>query len=227
MTSTLILLTRNEIDGVKALYDKIPFDEVDEVFVVDGGSSDGTVEFFGEKKIKVISQDKNGRGIAFRLGMREAKGENLVYFSPDGNEDPNDILKLFELLGQGNDIVIASRFMEGAKSDDSDDPLLVRRFGNKFFTFLVNMLWDADVTDAINGFRGIKKSKLARLHQDADEHEVEFQMTIRSAKLGYKIKEIPTQEHERIGGERKANTWRMGWRFSKFLLMELIKGKNF
>ena len=43
MKSTLIILTRNEIEGVKALYDRIPFDQVDEAFVVDGGSKDGTL----------------------------------------------------------------------------------------------------------------------------------------------------------------------------------------
>ena len=227
MSGTLILLTRNEIDGVKAIFDMMPLDKAEEVLVIDGGSTDGTVDFFERKGVKVVSQDKKGRGVAFRIGMQEAHGENLVYFSPDGNEDPNDIPILFDLLDQGYDLVIASRFMEGAKSDDSDDPLLVRRVGNKFFTFWVNMLWKAHVTDAINGFRGIQKSKLARLHLDADEHEVELQMTIRAAKLGYSITEIPTQEHERIGGARKAATWRMGRRFTTFLIRELVRGKRF
>ena len=52
-------------------------------------------------------------------------------------------------------------------------------------------------------------------------------MTIRAAKLNYKIKEIPTLELERIGGARKAKTWRMGIRFTKFFLKELLKGKKF
>ena len=53
--STLIILTFNEIKGVQALFDKIPFEKVGETLVIDGGSTDGTVEFFKDKGLKVIS----------------------------------------------------------------------------------------------------------------------------------------------------------------------------
>ncbi|NQS88214.1 hypothetical protein HQ584_00235 [Patescibacteria group bacterium] len=117
--------------------------------------------------------------------------------------------------------------MKGAKSDDSDDPLYIRHLGNNFYTLLVNLFWRANVTDAINGFRGIKKSKLKQLHSDATGHEIEFQITIRSTKLGYKIGEIPTHELKRFGGQRKANTWVMGYRFTRFFIKELMNGKRF
>ena len=51
MTFGLVLLTFNEIDGLKELWDKIPYDNFDEFFAVDGGSTDGTLDFF---KIKLI-----------------------------------------------------------------------------------------------------------------------------------------------------------------------------
>lgn len=227
MESTLVILTRNEIDGSRYLFDKIPFNEFDEVFVMDCNSNDGTVEFFEDRGIKVINQRNPGRGNAFLESFEKAKGKYLVFFSPDGNEDPEDIVKVIRELKRGYDLVIASRYMKGAKSDVSDDSLLIRKFGNIFFTFLVNLIWNIKVTDSINGFRGIKKSSTEKLKLDATGHEIEIQMTIRSAKLKYKIKEIPTIEKMRVGGERKAKTFKMGYRFTKFLLKEFIKGRNF
>ena len=224
MTSTLIILTYNEIEGVKALYDKIPFDEVDEVFVIDGGSTDGTIEFFEEKGIRVIPQEIHGRGEAFRIGMREAKGEKLVYFSPDGNEDPEDIPKLIAELEKGYDIAIASRFMIGSKSDDAG---MVRGFGNRAFTAIANLIWGGKLTDSINGFRAIKKEKLRELNLDAHGFGIEFQMSIRAMKLKYKIKEIPTYEHNRIGGHSTAGTFDTGLYFIKLILHELRVGKKF
>ncbi|MHA1377694.1 MAG: glycosyltransferase family 2 protein [Candidatus Helarchaeota archaeon] len=232
----MVILTLNEIEPLNVMYDKIPFDIVDEVLAIDGGSTDGTIEFYKEKlkkdvkiknKLKILIQKHRGRGVAFLIGAKHATQENIIFFSPDGNENPLDIPIIKKELEKGYDLVIASRFMKTAQSDDSDDPIRVRKMGNLFFTGLVRIFWNVKVHDAINGFRGIKKEKLLKLNQDATEHEIEFQMTIRSAKLGYRIKEIPTLELERIGGIRKAHTWRMGVRFTKFFMRELLMGKKF
>ena len=67
MTFGLVLLTLNEIKGLSALFNKIPINEFDEVFAVDGGSNDGTIDFFRNKNIKIVSQSSKGRGEAFRL----------------------------------------------------------------------------------------------------------------------------------------------------------------
>lgn len=227
MKTTLIFLTYNEIDGITALWDRLPKDAVDEMIAVDGGSTDGTVEFFESKKVPVIRQERKGRGSAFMYGMDAASGDYLLYFSPDGNEDYADIPKLVEKAKEGYDLVIASRFAHGAKSDDSDDPMLVRHLGNNFFTLLANTFWGVGVSDAINGLRIVKKTALRELKLTATQHEIEFQMSIRMAKLGKKITEISTIEHERIGGNRKAKTFVMGVRFMRFFIDELLIGKKF
>ena len=64
---------------------------LDEVLVVDGGSTDGTLEFFESRGVRVIRQERRGRGEAFRLAAQHARNDRLVFFSPDGNEDPDDI----------------------------------------------------------------------------------------------------------------------------------------
>ena len=119
MKSSLIILTLNEIEGVRNLHDKIPFDAVDKCFVVDGGSIDGTTEFFMERGIRVVPQAIKGRGEAFRIAVKEAEGDHLVFFSPDGNEDPDDIPRLLELLTKGYGLAIASRFMPNSQNEEN------------------------------------------------------------------------------------------------------------
>src|SRR3990167_5104192 len=99
--TSLVILTRNEIRGLKATLRKIPFEKVDEFFAVDFKSTDGTVEFFKKNRIPVVKQNKPGRAEAFRLAANRSKGEFLVFFSPDGNENPADIPKLIGLLREG------------------------------------------------------------------------------------------------------------------------------
>lgn len=230
MKSSLIILTLNEIEGVRALYDRIPFDAVDECFVVDGGSVDGTVEFFRERGIRVVPQEIKGRGEAFRIAVKEAKGDQLVFFSPDGNENPGDIPKLLGLLTKGYDIAIASRFLPGSKNEEDDLHFPWRAWANKAFTFIANSIWNIKgnyITDTINGYRAIKKEAFNKLNIDALGFVIEYQMSIRAMKLGLKVVEIPTIEGQRIGGESTAKSIPTGFIFIKHLLREIKIGRKF
>ena len=158
LKNSLIIFTRNEIEGIKGIFPRIPLAVFDEVITVDGHSTDGTVEYLEQHGIKVIQQKKLGRGNATIEGVTHTSGQNLVLLSADGNEAPEDIPKLLGKLGE-YDIVVGSRFMKGAKSDDSDDRFRIRKFGNLFFTFLTNLIWHSGVTDATNGLRAFKNPR--------------------------------------------------------------------
>ena len=230
MKSSLIILTLNEIEGVRTLYDRIPFDAVDECFVVDGGSIDGTVEFFRERGIKVVPQEIKGRGEAFQIAVREAKGDYLIFFSPDGNEDPGDIPKLLELLAMGYDIAIASRFLSGSQNEEDDLRFPWRAWANRAFTFIANIIWNTNrnyITDTINGYRAIKKEAFNKLNISAPPgFVIEYQMSIRAMKLGLKVVEIPTVEGQRIGGVSTAKSIPTGLLFLRFLLKEIMNGSK-
>ena len=230
MTS-LVILTLNEIDGVAHVFPKLPLGAVDEVLVVDGGSTDGTVEFFQSRGVRLIGQERRGRGEAFRLAMRHARHDWLVFFSPDGNEDPNDIPRLVEGLAAGYDMVIASRFRHGARSEDDDKFLFAsRRWGNLLFTWLVNRLCargGAHISDTINGYRAITRAAFRRLAPDADGYAIEFQMSMRALRQGLRVLEIPTHEGDRVGrGVSKLNAVPVGFKFLGLLLREWARPRT-
>ncbi len=222
--TTLVLLTYNEIDGVRVLFDKIPFDKVDEVFAVDGGSTDGTREFFQEKGIRIVDQESKGRGEAFRIARKVATGNALIFFSPDGNEDPNDILKFGEYFEKGYDMIIASRMMEGAHNEEDDQLLKIRKWANNAFNWIANTIWnksDYYITDTINGFRGFRTNAFDKLELDGSGYTIEYQSSIRAMKLGLKVTEFPTNEGERIGGESYAKSIPTGIKFLKMIWHEI------
>lgn len=226
-SSTLIILTRNEIEGLRTLIEAIPVKLFTECFAIDYNSTDGTVEFVKKHFIRVIRQSVPGRGEAFRLGSRYAKGENLVFFSPDGNEDPRDIPKLLALLEKGYDMAIASRFMKGSKNEEDTQVIKFRAWANRAFTLLADIAFGGRITDSINGYRAITKAAFNALHLDAEGFAIEYQMTIRSLKLGMKIAELPTRESQRIGGSSTAFAIPTGLKVLNVLIKEIIKGKNF
>lgn len=224
MARTLVILTLNEIDGTRAIIPNFPADLADEIIAVDGGSTDGTREFLLEHNIPVYDQTKRGRGEAFRVGMANSTGDYVVFFSPDGNEDPTDIPRLFSLLESGADMAIASRFLPGAQNEEDDDPLPLRKWTNQAFTVLANLIWNRRgpwVTDTINGFRGIRRDVFNYISPTSLGYTIEYELTISAMRAGMRIAETPTIEEKRIGGETKGASWPTGVNFLRFFLKEV------
>jgi glycosyltransferase involved in cell wall biosynthesis len=227
--TSLIILTRNEISGLKSLISKIPFDQVDEYFLVDYKSTDGTVEFARKNHIPVITQIKPGRAEAFRVGAEISKGKYLIFFSPDGNEDPNDIGKLISLLNTGVDVAIASRFLTLSRNEEDGQIFKWRAWANEGLTYLANLFFNRSkyVTDTINGYRAITKKAFNKLNLDAEGFAIEYQISIRAMKLGLAISEIPTIEGPRIGGHSTSYAIPTGIKFVYYFAREIIISNRF
>lgn len=227
MTSTLIITTKNEIEGMTALAPRIPFKDFDEVLLIDLDSRDGTREFAATLPLRIVDQTSRGRGNAVRLAGEIAKGDILCFFAPDGNECPEDIVKLKNLILEGNDMAIASRFLPGSRNEEDSHWWRPRAWANRAFTLLVRLFWGGRISDTINGFRAIRKKALLELNTTEPGFAIEFQMSIRALKLKHRVAEITTTEGDRIGGASTAYSIPTGLRVLRVLLRELWLGKQF
>ncbi len=218
MKTTLFVPTLNEIDGMKAIMPHVKKQWVDEILVLDGGSTDGTVEYAKQQGYRVVMQKSKGITNAYREALKIAEGDFIVAFSPDGNSLPEVIPQLVRKIKEGYDMVIASRYKGNAKSDD-DDP--VTAFGNWMFTTLINICFGGKYTDSLVMLRAFKKDIVKELHIDVPRAGLEPILSIRCAKQKLKVAEIPASEPKRIGGKRKMNPLLNGLDIFRLIFAEL------
>ena len=208
MKTALIIPTFNEIDGVRVVMPMVDRAWCDEILVVDGGSTDGTVEWLLENDWQVLIQKEKGLHNAYREAHEATSSDVIITFSPDGNSQASRIPALINEMKKGYDMVIVSRYLNGAKSFDDD---FLTSFGNPLFTFMINRLFGGTYTDSLVIFRAYKRSVLGRLRIDARHMTYEAQISMRAAKAGLQIGEIPGDEPKRIGGIRKMSPFGTGF----------------
>ncbi|HTL48846.1 MAG TPA: glycosyltransferase family 2 protein [Verrucomicrobiae bacterium] len=224
---TLAVYTLNEIDGMRAVMPKVRKEWCDEIIVIDGGSTDGTVEYAREQGYAVYRQKEPRWGGAHREAYSRAAGDIVIDFSPDGNSVPELIPQLVAKIKEGYDMVIASRYTGGAKSDDDT---AVTGFGNSLFTFLVNLLFGCRYTDSLVIYRAFTRPFLekAGVVNCSLPQCVTVLTCIRAAKIKARTADVPGDEPPRIGGHPKMNPLIDGLRvlaviFKEFFIRDFKK----
>jgi glycosyltransferase involved in cell wall biosynthesis len=217
MKTTLIACTLNEIEAVQVVLPQINKSWVEEIIIVDGGSTDGTIEYCRENGYFVLEQPGSGYGMGIREAVKIAQGDIIIEFPPDGNSLAEKIPELVESMQQGYDFVIVSRYKDGAKSYDDD---FITARGNRMFTYLTNTLFGTHYTDVLVGFRAYRKEAFHTLTFDAEGLSWPLQTAIQFAIHGWKTGEIPGDEPARIGGERKMKIFKTGFEILFLLIRE-------
>lgn len=231
-TTTLLALTMNEIDGVKVILPQVDRALFDQIIVVDGGSTDGTIEWCRDNGYEVHVQTRPGIRFGYFEVMPLVTGDLVVTISPDGNCDLKYLPDIVAALEDGADLVIGSRYADGTHSDDDD---IATGFGNWLFTRTVNFLYSAKFTDVMVIYRGFRRSLIRELDIDRDEAytlvETLFRttisweplMSVRAAKRHLRIKEIGVGEPPRLGGKRKLQIFRWGAAYYFQFFHELVR----
>lgn len=210
--------TLNEIEGIRKIMPLVRKEWCDQILIVDGNSADGTAAYARSQGYEVILQSRPGIRFAYFDAFPHVRGDIVVTFSPDGNSIPELIPELVRKIESGFDMVIASRYLPPAKSQDDD---LLTAFGNWAFTRAINVLHGGHYTDAMVIYRAYRTRLFWELALDREEAYapeklfgtvigVEPLLSIRAAKRKLKVTEIPGDEPRRVGGQRKLQVFRWG-----------------
>ena len=218
---TVVIPAMNEADNLHFILPLLPA-LVEEVILVNGASSDGTVAVARRLRpdLRVVEQVGKGKGDALIEGFAAASGDVIVMLDADGSADPGEIPLFIEALRQGAKFAKGTRFAPGGGSQDITR---LRRAGNWALTNLVNILYGTGYTDLCYGYNAFLAECLPYLDVDCNGFEVETLINVRLAKARLRVTEVPSFEHARISGASNLRAARDGWRVLRTIVRERVR----
>lgn len=222
--TSIILATYNEKENIVSLINTIikecENNKVNiEIIVVDDNSPDGTAKTvkkaFGKNKgIKlIVRKDEKGLGTAVGRGVKESKGEVVVFMDADFSHDPKDISNLIKLTNNF-DIVNGSRYIRGGGIQTHWN----RKLATNLMRIYMSTVLQLNITDYTNGYFAVRKSVLNKLSNEKIFYgygDYYFRFFYYAKKQGAKIKEIPVFYKFREHGQSKTNHINHGWQYIK------------
>jgi glycosyltransferase involved in cell wall biosynthesis len=217
---SVVIPAINEEKNLPHVFARLPA-YVYEVILVDGHSTDNTVEIARELRpdVQVLQQTGRGKGNALACGFAACQGNIVVMLDADGSADPAEIPRFVDRLRGGADFVKGSRFLHGGGSTDITR---LRSLGNRGLTRLVNVLHGTRYTDLCYGYNAFWADCLPHLRIDRDGFEIETLINIRIAKAGLRVAEVPSFERPRIHGVSNLHPYRDGRRVLGTIVDELF-----
>jgi glycosyltransferase involved in cell wall biosynthesis len=224
-TLSIIIPVYNERQTVMRLLQQVAQQPVTlrkELIIVDDYSTDGTREFLqqcnlqselganGQNLVKLAFHEKNqGKGAGVRTGLTHATGEIVLIQDADLEYDPGDYPELLKPILEGHaDAVFGNRFHSGSHRVQR----YYRFLFNRLFSIICNLLTGITVHDVTACYKVFTRDLIDRMHLRSDRFSIETEMTVKVAKLGARIYEVPIVYHGRTYAEGKKISWQDGWR---------------
>jgi glycosyltransferase involved in cell wall biosynthesis len=191
-----------------------------EVIVADNGSTDRSREIAVELGCRVVPVNERGYGAALRGGIEAAMGEYVMFADSDNTYLYEDASRLYTAASEKNaDMAIASR-MTG-QIEPGAMPFLHRWAGTPVLTWLINRLFNGQLSDCNSGFRCIRKSAYETWKIRSNGMEFASELLIKALKCGAKSVEISSGLRKGPEGRvAHLRTWRDGMRHLLFIFSE-------
>jgi len=208
------------IGRLKTTMQKIGFKH--EIIVVDDCSEDRSLEISKSQNVKVYSLKKHmGKGYALRTGFAKAKGEIIATIDSDGSHRPEELPRLLApILQDKADLVIGSRFLR-------QKPVSTRKLnalGVRLFNVLIKILTRTEVSDSQSGYRVIKSEVLKNLSLKSGEYEIESEMLVKTARRGFRVREVPISFEQRTYGKSRLDPMVDGFKILLSIVLAYVKG---
>jgi glycosyltransferase involved in cell wall biosynthesis len=198
---SVIIPVLNEEESIAAVLGDIPPELEAEVLVVDNGCTDRTISIARSKGARIVVAEQRGYGAACYAGTLAASGDILVYLDGDYSDYPAEMSSLIAPIVEGRaDLVLGSRLARGDLSREAMPPQ--QRFGNWLTARLMRWLYKLPVTD-LSPFRAIRKEVLLALKMQEMTFGWPTEMTVKAARAGYRLEEVPVRYRPRLGGKSK------------------------
>jgi glycosyltransferase involved in cell wall biosynthesis len=219
-TVAAIIPALNEQRNIRWVLERLPA-IVDEVVLIDGNSTDGTVETAraARRDIVVVTQNGRGKGAALRAGFAAATSDIVVMLDADGSMHPSEINRFVTPLMNGYDVVKGSRFLSGGGSTDFT---VLRRLGNQAFVRMTNGMFLVRFTDLCYGYCSFRRECLPALALTAHGFDIEAELIVHALKANLRIAEVPSMELPRRHGASNLHTFRDGRRVLRTLVRERV-----
>jgi glycosyltransferase involved in cell wall biosynthesis len=219
----------NEELAIGRVVESVPLDAIRtmgfeaEVVVVDGRSTDRTLEIAREQGAKIYTQDGIGKGLAVRqafmlrnpqevvfkvLSLTAGIDSNLnalaafldsryiVMLDGDGTYPADFVPAFVSALEEGNDVIMGSRLVGTIEEGAMTD---LNKAGNRILSLIASAVYAHPVTDLCTGMWGFRTEVLRAMSLNSNYFELEAELFAESAKRRLRIKEVPIRYSKRIG----------------------------
>jgi len=211
---TILLPTRDEVVSIGAVIDEIEKNIDCDILVMDGLSTDGTVEVARGRGVRVLFEYRKSKGIAVRSALKFIETPYVIMMNADYTYPAEYLAIIYHILSHSNsDVVIGYRNIK-----EKDSMSFLNSFGNFFLSTLAGILYSHRVYDLCTGMWGFKKEILDKFNLTGKDFSLEADLFINSVRSGCEISQVPIAYRKRLGESKSKLKVLDGFRIAWFLI---------
>ncbi|MGN0018277.1 MAG: glycosyltransferase family 2 protein [Candidatus Gastranaerophilaceae bacterium] len=224
---TILIPVYNEVNTLEEILNKVENTDFcgleKEIILIDDCSTDGTKEIYPKLPYKVLYHNVNkGKGAALRTGFKEANGDIIIIQDADLEYDPRDYKDLIRLVLEDKADVVYGTRLTGVKPSRAF--MFHHLLGNKFLTFVTNLLYCTTLTDMETCYKCFRADFVKDIKIHSNRFDFEPEITAKILKKGARLYELPISYYGREYKEGKKITWKDGiyalWTLIKYRFVD-------